>query len=184
MSTKVQIPYVVSTIFTHCRDDYKNDIKRTCVCLRKTWNLTSLTMEAKEFQTTWCVHVWFPSWIQQSRCIHIKSMVWPHMHQEKPCIMGWRRLNLICNVKDKMLNGILKNEMIRWTKSQAPKLGLTQDFNRNQTWWQFENKSKMTLKNEWLCTLWNVFLIDDTLLSFIITQMVRWKVWVIGSGWP
>jgi hypothetical protein len=74
-----------------------------------------------------------------------------------------------------MLNAILKNKMIRWTKCQAPKLGPTQDFNWNQTWWQFGDKSKMTLKNEWLCTLWNVFLIDDTFLSLIVTQMVRWK---------
>jgi len=48
MSTKMQISFVVSTISTHHRDDYKDGIERTCVCLHISWNLPFLTMEAKE----------------------------------------------------------------------------------------------------------------------------------------
>jgi hypothetical protein len=57
-STKMQIPSIISIIFTCHHDDEKNGVKRTWIFLHKKWNLTSLTMEAKE--TTSCVVVHFP----------------------------------------------------------------------------------------------------------------------------
>jgi hypothetical protein len=45
---KVQIPSVINTISIRCHEDSRNGIKRTCVYSSKTWNPTSLAMEAKE----------------------------------------------------------------------------------------------------------------------------------------
>jgi hypothetical protein len=58
-STKVRVPSVVSTISSHHCDDWRNGIRKTCVSSHKTWNLASLTIEAKEFQTSSCVVVHF-----------------------------------------------------------------------------------------------------------------------------
>jgi len=44
MSNKVRIPFAIST--GH-HEDSKNDVERTCICSCKTWNPTSLAMEAK-----------------------------------------------------------------------------------------------------------------------------------------
>jgi hypothetical protein len=46
---KVQVPFVISTISTHHRDDEREGVEKTCVCSHNTWNSTSLTMEVKEF---------------------------------------------------------------------------------------------------------------------------------------
>ncbi len=51
-------------------------------------------------------------------------MVLPHMHKKKSQIMGWGRFNLVCNAKEKMLDDILKDGMIRRIKSQTLDLGL------------------------------------------------------------
>jgi hypothetical protein len=57
---KMRVPSVVSTISTHYCDDWRNGVGKTGVCSHKTWNLTSLTREAKKSQTTSCVTCVFP----------------------------------------------------------------------------------------------------------------------------
>ncbi len=49
MFVKVQIPLIVSGIFTCNRNDWRDGIKKTRFCLHKTWNPTYLAMEGKEF---------------------------------------------------------------------------------------------------------------------------------------
>jgi hypothetical protein len=58
------------------------------------------------------------------------------MHWEKPWIVGWGKPNLVCSVKEKMLETILTNEMIGWVEIQTLEPRLAQDL--NWMWWQFE----------------------------------------------
>jgi hypothetical protein len=51
------------------------------------------------------------------------------MYWKKPQIIGWGRLNLVHNVKEKMLKTIRKDGMNGQAKSQTPELGPTQDLN-------------------------------------------------------
>jgi hypothetical protein len=108
-------------------------------------------MEAKEFWIASCVVMRSLPWTQQSRCILVESMVYPHMHREKPWAAGWGRPNLVCSIEGQMSKAISKHGMTRGTKSQTPKLGFAQDL--SEVWWQFEKDSKMMLENECLCTL-------------------------------
>ncbi len=62
------------------------------------------------------------------------------------------RPNLVCNVKEKMLEAILKNG---WVESQTLELKLVQDL--SWMWWQFENNFKMMLENQYSCTLFEMF---------------------------
>jgi hypothetical protein len=103
---KMWIPSPINTISICHYDVWKDGIGKTCVCSHKTSNLTSLIMETKEFQTTSCVAVRSPPWTQRSKCIHVRSMVWPHMHWEKLQIMGWGRFNLMCSAKEKTSKAI------------------------------------------------------------------------------
>ncbi len=115
-------------------------------------NLISLAMEAKESLSALCVVLWSPPWTQCSRCIFlVECMDWPHMHWKRLGTIGWRRPNLVCSVKEKMLKAILKDGMVRWAKSQTLEPGPTQDF--SWTWWQSENNSQMMLENECSCML-------------------------------
>ncbi len=50
------------------------------------------------------------------------------MHQERPQIIGWGRPNLVCSVEEKILEAILKDEMIGRTKTQTHEPRLAQDF--------------------------------------------------------
>ncbi len=116
---KMQMPSTISTIFTcHC-DDWRNGVGGTWVWSCKTWNLTSLAMEAKESRTTSCVTMRYPQWSKQSRCILVESMGWSHMHQER---LGRGRFNLVHNAKDNVSNAILKDGMIGQAENQTPKL--------------------------------------------------------------
>jgi hypothetical protein len=80
---KVYFNLVLITCILWLLAQEDDGVGRTCVCLHKTWDLTSLAMEVKEFQTTSCVAVWFLPWIQQNRCTLIEFMVWSHMHKKK-----------------------------------------------------------------------------------------------------
>ncbi len=96
--------YVVSTISTHRHDDWRYDIERTCVCSCKTWNLTSLIMEAKEFWIESCVFVCSPHehnelgvslldlWLSH---ICIEKTMNRGMGEVQSCALCWRK-----NVKD------------------------------------------------------------------------------------
>jgi hypothetical protein len=68
--------------------------------------------------------------------------------------VGWGRLNLIHNAKEKMSMAFLKDGMARWVESQAPKPNLhkisTKHDNNMKT-------TKMMLKNESSCTLFEMF---------------------------
>jgi len=46
------------------------------------------------------------------------------MYRKKPQIAGWGRLNLVHNVKEKILKIIQKDGMNGQAKNQAPKIGL------------------------------------------------------------
>ncbi len=53
-----------------------------------------------------------------------------HMYLERPWVVGWGKLNLMCNVEENMLEAILKDGMIRRVENQTPELRLVQDFSR------------------------------------------------------
>jgi hypothetical protein len=44
-------------------------------------------------------------------------MAWPHMHKKRPQAIGWRRFNLMHNIKEKMSKVILKDGMINQVKN-------------------------------------------------------------------
>jgi hypothetical protein len=87
-STKVQKPSIVSIISTYCYDDYRNDIGKTCVCLCKTWNSTSLPTKAIFFWNASCLVVHSTLQAHQSRFILVGSMAWLHMHWKKTMNYG------------------------------------------------------------------------------------------------
>jgi hypothetical protein len=62
-------------------NEWKNDVESICICLCKTWNLTSLAMKVKKNWITSCVPMRFPPWAQQNKCIHIKFMAKSHIHR-------------------------------------------------------------------------------------------------------
>ncbi len=76
------------------------------------------------------------------------------MYRKKPQIAGWGRLNLVHNVKEKIFKIIQKDGMNGQAKNQAPKIGLHKI---STMWWQLEDNFEMTLKNEYSCTLSNIF---------------------------
>jgi hypothetical protein len=120
-------------------------------------------------------------WTQQNKCIFIGFMAWPRMHREKPWTMGWWTPSLAHKIEEKMLKTILKDGMNGWPQSQTPKHGHAQDL--SWMWWQFENNSKMMLKNECSCTLpkmlsWK----QSTLLSNNYSNGGM-TIWVIASRW-
>jgi hypothetical protein len=47
-----------------------------------------------------CVLVCYPPQAQQNKCIPIGSMGWPHMHRERPHVVGWERPNMMCNIEE------------------------------------------------------------------------------------
>jgi hypothetical protein len=55
------------------------------------------------------------------------------MYPKKPQIVGWGRLNLVHNVKEKMLKTIQKDGMNGQAENKALELGPTQDFNHVMT---------------------------------------------------
>ncbi len=57
---KMQISFIVSTIFTYHCNDWKDGTNKTWICSHKTWNPTSLTMEVKEFWAASHVIVRYP----------------------------------------------------------------------------------------------------------------------------
>ncbi len=61
----------------------------------------------------------FPPRTQQNRCIHVESMVWLHMHQERSQTIGLRKLNFVCSVKEKLSKTILKNGMNKQVENQT-----------------------------------------------------------------
>jgi hypothetical protein len=60
-------------------------------------------------------------------------MGWLHMHQERSQTIRWGKPNLLCSVKEKMLESIWKGGMDGQVDSSAPKFGPIQDF--NWMWW-------------------------------------------------
>ncbi len=59
-------------------------------------------------------------------------MGWPHMHREKPQVVGGDRSNLVRSVKEKKLKIILKDGMIEWAKIQTSKFEPMQDLSQVQ----------------------------------------------------
>ncbi len=57
---KVQIPFIVSTIFTCHYNDWKDGTKKIWICSQETWNPTSLTMKVKFFWAASHVIVHYP----------------------------------------------------------------------------------------------------------------------------
>ncbi len=153
-------------------------IEKTCVCLCKTWNLTSLVMEVNFFWKASCLAMCSTSWVHQSRFIFVGPMARLHMHQERPWIVGWGRLNLVHNVKEKMSKAFLKDGMARWIESQAPKPNLhkistKQDNNMKTT--------KMMLKNESSCTLFEMFSQRWSIAIFDSYSNGGMIAWIVGG---
>jgi hypothetical protein len=169
----MQIPFAINTISTHCRDDWRDGIKRLCVCSHKTWNPTSLTMEAKKSWIASCLTTHFTLWAHKSRCILVRFMAWPHMHWKRPWVVGWGRFNLVRNVEDKISKAILKDGMVKRVESQAFKLGL------HKISTECNNNLKTILKWSWKMSVRahsvRCFPEDNLLLSLIVIQMVGWQ---------
>jgi hypothetical protein len=70
----MHITFVVSTISACWHNDYKNEVEKTWVCSLKTWNPTSLAMEAKESQIASCLATHLPSWTKRKRCIKLLNL--------------------------------------------------------------------------------------------------------------
>jgi len=102
-------------------------------------------------------HVWLCVISHEHNEINVSlSSLWPsYICIEKNHEPWGGKPNLVRNSEEKMSKAILKDRIIRWTKSQAIELGLPQHLNQVQ--WQLKNNFKMMLENECPCTLSNMF---------------------------
>ncbi len=119
-----------------CRSRYDITFAWAVIVIATFWEEAIPKTRSTWVKSTSCVVVRSPPWTQQSKCILLGSMVWLYMHWEKPWIVGWGKPNLVCSVKEKMLETILTNEMIGWVEIQTLEPRLAQDL--NWMWWQFE----------------------------------------------
>jgi hypothetical protein len=74
-------------------------------------------MEMKESQIASCVTVHSCHEQNEINVYFVRFMALPHMHQERPWVVGWGKPNLVRNVKEKMSKAILKDGMTGWAKS-------------------------------------------------------------------
>jgi hypothetical protein len=149
MSTKAQIPSLVSTMLI-CQWKKLNVVKRSaCSWSCPTWNLTSHTIMIKVSRIpSWVLMCSLP-WVQCKRWIPIWSMGCVHTNQKILRSERCGSLNHIWNVVEKIREDNWKVKKIGQIIRQSPIPRLEHD--NIQAWWATYILSRSMLERVWWC---------------------------------
>jgi hypothetical protein len=149
MSTKVQMPSLVSTMLIRQQEEFNMFEGSTCNCFRPMWKLAFCAMTSKVSWTTSWVLMHSLSWTQRKRWIPKGLMGCVHTHQKIFVIKGWGSSSHIRSVVEKIGEVNWKFGKISWTISQTPTPGLEHD--RIWAWWALNILLDDVLKKVWWC---------------------------------